>query len=123
MTCESCHGPGKAHVDGGGDASKIFQFTKATPKQVEQKCLSCHVGEHPNFERTAHGEAQIFGWVGLFIMGFAYQAFPRMWQTTLVEPRLAVIAFGLMVGGLVVRTAGIAAAEAWTSAAPVALAG
>ena len=26
---------------------------------------------------NAHGEAQIFGWVGLFIMGFAYQAFPR----------------------------------------------
>jgi hypothetical protein len=38
---------------------------------------------------NAHGEAQIFGWVGLFIMGFAYQAFPRLWQTDLVAPRLA----------------------------------
>ena len=72
---------------------------------------------------NAHGEAQIFGWVGLFIMGFAYQAFPRMWQTTLVAPRLAVVAFGLMVGGLFIRTAGITAAEAWTPAAPLALAG
>jgi len=72
---------------------------------------------------NAHGEAQIFGWVGLFIMGFAYQAFPRMWQTTLVAPRLAVVAFGLMVGGLFVRTAGITAAEAWAPAAPLALAG
>jgi len=72
---------------------------------------------------NAHGEAQIFGWVGLFIMGFAYQAFPRMWQTTLVAPRLAVIAFGLMIGGLFIRTAGITAAESWTSAALVALAG
>ncbi|MGD0041971.1 MAG: hypothetical protein ABSE84_16460 [Isosphaeraceae bacterium] len=72
---------------------------------------------------NAHGEAQIFGWVGLFIMGFAYQAFPRMWQTTLVAPRLAVVAFGLMVGGLFVRTAGITAAEAWTLAAPLALVG
>jgi hypothetical protein len=72
---------------------------------------------------NAHGEAQIFGWVGLFIMGFAYQAFPRMWQTTLIAPRLAVVAFGLMVAGLFVRTAGISAAESWTSAAPVALAG
>ncbi|MBV8488501.1 MAG: NnrS family protein, partial [Planctomycetaceae bacterium] len=72
---------------------------------------------------NAHGEAQIFGWVGLFIMGFAYQAFPRLWQTTLVGPKLAVIAFGLMVAGLVVRTVGITAAEAWRTAAPVALAG
>jgi DmsE family decaheme c-type cytochrome len=59
VTCESCHGPAKAHVESGGDASKIFQFTKATPKQVEQKCLSCHVGAHPNFERTDHGQALI----------------------------------------------------------------
>jgi DmsE family decaheme c-type cytochrome len=59
VTCESCHGPAKAHVESGGVANKIFQFTKATPKQVEEKCLSCHVGEHPNFTRTAHGEAQI----------------------------------------------------------------
>src|SRR5687767_10207108 len=27
---------------------------------------------------NAHGHAQIFGWVGLFIMGFGYQAFPRI---------------------------------------------
>ena len=72
---------------------------------------------------NAHGEAQIFGWVGLFIMGFAYQAFPRIWQTTLVAARLAVVAFGLMGGGLLVRTVGITAAEAWTLAAPLALAG
>ena len=72
---------------------------------------------------NAHGEAQIFGWVGLFIMGFAYQAFPRMWQTTLVAPRLAAVAFGLMVTGLFVRTAGITAAESWNQAAPLALAG
>lgn len=72
---------------------------------------------------NAHGEAQIFGWVGLFIMGFAYQAFPRIWHTTLIAPRLAVVAFGLMVTGLFVRTAGITAAESWTSAALVALAG
>ena len=59
VTCESCHGPGKAHVESGGVATKIFQFTKATPKQVDKKCLACHVGEHPNFERTAHGEALV----------------------------------------------------------------
>src|SRR5262245_19237578 len=26
--CESCHGPGKAHVDGGGDKTKIRTFEK-----------------------------------------------------------------------------------------------
>ena len=70
---------------------------------------------------NAHGEAQVFGWVGLFIMGFAYQAFPRIWQTTLAVPRLAVVVFALMVGGLVVRTAGITSAGSWSPA--VALAG
>jgi DmsE family decaheme c-type cytochrome len=59
VTCESCHGPGKAHVESGGDAAKIFQFTKATPRQVEKNCQTCHVGEHPNSERTAHGQALV----------------------------------------------------------------
>ena len=47
VTCESCHGSGKAHVESGGVAANIFQFTKATPKQVEQKCMACHVGDAP----------------------------------------------------------------------------
>src|SRR5262245_25019666 len=34
-------------------------------------------------EVNAHGHAQIFGWVGLFVMGFAYQAFPRFKHTSL----------------------------------------
>src|SRR5262249_56908410 len=63
---------------------------------------------------NAHGEAQIFGWVGLFIMGFAYQAFPRLWHTSLAAPRLAAWAFALMIAGLIVRTIGIASAEAWS---------
>jgi hypothetical protein len=62
---------------------------------------------------NAHGEAQIFGWVGLFIMGFAYQAFPRMWHTRLAAPRLAALAFLLMVAGVVVRAAGMATTGAW----------
>jgi DmsE family decaheme c-type cytochrome len=59
VTCEACHGPGQAHIDSGGDATKIFQFSKATPKQASEKCLTCHVGDHPNFERTSHGEALV----------------------------------------------------------------
>lgn len=59
VTCESCHGPGREHVESGGDATKIFQFSKATPKTVNKTCLTCHAGQHPNFEHTAHGEASM----------------------------------------------------------------
>ena len=44
----------------------------------------------PLHEVNAHGHAQIFGWVALFIMGFAYQAFPRFRHTRLWRPALAV---------------------------------
>lgn len=59
ITCESCHGPGQAHVESGGDVTKLFRFEKATPKQVDEKCLSCHLGTHANFDRTAHGAAGV----------------------------------------------------------------
>jgi DmsE family decaheme c-type cytochrome len=59
VTCESCHGPAQAHVESGGDVTKIFRFTKATSKQVDEKCLSCHLGTHANFNRSAHGEAGV----------------------------------------------------------------
>ncbi len=57
VTCESCHGPGKAHVEGGGDVTKIRRFDKLTPAQVSQTCLGCHAGTHPNFERSPHARA------------------------------------------------------------------
>ena len=57
VTCESCHGAGKAHVDGGGDTSKIFNPAKHSAKEVDAKCLSCHGGAHPNFANSPHGES------------------------------------------------------------------
>ena len=59
VTCENCHGPGQAHIEAGGDVTKIFQFSKASAKLIDDKCLSCHVGAHPNFDRSAHGEAKV----------------------------------------------------------------
>jgi DmsE family decaheme c-type cytochrome len=60
VTCESCHGPGREHVEGGGgNLETLFQFTKATPQAVDKKCLECHAAAHPNFERSAHGVADV----------------------------------------------------------------
>lgn len=42
LTCEGCHGPGKAHVDGGGDKTKIRRFETLTPQQIDNVCLKCH---------------------------------------------------------------------------------
>ncbi len=58
-TCESCHGPGKAHVESGGDVTKILQLTKASTKQIDTTCLGCHESAHPNFERSEHGKAGV----------------------------------------------------------------
>lgn len=57
VTCESCHGPGKAHVEGGGDVTKIRHFDALNPQQISQTCLGCHNGVHPNYQRSPHAKA------------------------------------------------------------------
>lgn len=54
--CESCHGPGKEHMEGGGDKTKIISFKNKNSKQVSETCLSCHAGKesHNNFRRGEH---------------------------------------------------------------------
>ena len=48
MACETCHGPGKAHVDkkgGKGREAKLITFAKNDPTPVETRnavCLTCH---------------------------------------------------------------------------------
>jgi len=74
-------------------------------------------------EVNAHGHAQIFGWVILFIMGFAYQALPRMWHTTLPAPRLAAGVFAAMFLGVAVRTTGMAMAHSGMWATTAAMTG
>jgi DmsE family decaheme c-type cytochrome len=40
--CESCHGPGKAHVDAGGDKTKIVNLKTLTPQRASETCVVCH---------------------------------------------------------------------------------
>ena len=61
--CESCHGPGQAHVDGGGDKTKIKDPKTLTVSESTEICLSCHNrSEHENFEGGKH-EARDVGCV------------------------------------------------------------
>jgi hypothetical protein len=53
----------------------------------------------------AHGHAMVTGFVGFFIMGFAYQAFPRFKHTNLWNPKLAFSSLPLMAGGIILQTA------------------
>lgn len=41
--CESCHGPGAAHVLGGGDTSKIVNPADLTGAQSAEICGRCHI--------------------------------------------------------------------------------
>jgi uncharacterized protein involved in response to NO len=52
----------------------------------------------------AHAHAMVFGFVGFFIVGFAYQAFPRFKHTTLWRPRLAFSALPIMAIGILLQT-------------------
>jgi hypothetical protein len=55
---------------------------------------------------NAHGHAQVFGWVGLFIMGFTLQILPRFLQTKVWGPSLVDWVFGLMIVGILGRLVG-----------------
>jgi predicted CXXCH cytochrome family protein len=59
VSCESCHGPGEAHVESGGDPTKILQLSKMSAKQIDTTCLGCHASAHPNFLRSEHGKAGV----------------------------------------------------------------
>jgi DmsE family decaheme c-type cytochrome len=54
LGCESCHGPGQAHVD---DEAKghIKKFKQMKPAEVSETCLTCHNrGDHAAWEGSTH---------------------------------------------------------------------
>jgi DmsE family decaheme c-type cytochrome len=53
--CETCHGPGKAHVDGGGDPTKIITFANMAPAKIDEVCTRCHDrGAHADWDGSVH---------------------------------------------------------------------
>lgn len=52
----------------------------------------------------AHGHVQIMGWLGLFLVGVAFQVVPRFKQVPLRLPQLVVPSIGLIAAGLIART-------------------
>ncbi len=54
--CESCHGPGKAHVDARGGKATIVAFSQIPSKDILDNCLRCHAEtlSRANIRRSAH---------------------------------------------------------------------
>jgi len=42
IECEDCHGAGSAHVEGGGDVTKIVSYKQRSARDANGACLSCH---------------------------------------------------------------------------------
>jgi predicted CXXCH cytochrome family protein len=54
--CESCHGPGKNHIEDPTVKGSIISFKSKDAKAISENCLACHAGKesHNNFRRGEH---------------------------------------------------------------------
>jgi DmsE family decaheme c-type cytochrome len=59
--CESCHGPGSAHGEGGGDISKIISFKDMSRQESSKQCLTCHGENHEqrHFSSSSHASSEV----------------------------------------------------------------
>ncbi len=59
--CESCHGPGKAHVDERGGKASIIAFSELSSKETLDNCLRCHANtlSRANIRRSEHTMAEV----------------------------------------------------------------
>ena len=63
-------------------------------------------GDVPISHRQIHGHTQVLGFAGLFLMGIAYHALPRILGIGSRTPASARTAFWLMFGGVILRNVG-----------------
>ena len=59
--CESCHGPGKAHVEARGGKATIIAFSQLGPAKTLDACLRCH-GQtlaRANIRRSVHTQEDV----------------------------------------------------------------
>jgi DmsE family decaheme c-type cytochrome len=55
--CESCHGPGKAHADAGGDKALIRSYSTMEPAEISETCTTCHNrASHALWEGSQHDQ-------------------------------------------------------------------
>ena len=58
--CESCHGPGREHVEAGGDKEKILNPGKKGVRQASDTCTPCHDrATHALWDGSQHDMRQV----------------------------------------------------------------
>jgi DmsE family decaheme c-type cytochrome len=58
--CESCHGPGRAHAESGGDTTKIVKISAQSPAKASEQCMTCHNrSQHALFSGSQHDQRNV----------------------------------------------------------------
>jgi DmsE family decaheme c-type cytochrome len=59
--CESCHGPGKAHIEARGGKATIIAFSEIGPEKTLDACLRCHSQtiSRANIRRSIHTQEDV----------------------------------------------------------------